>query len=99
MPLEIKKEKENPLLNRKRYTLSYISESNKTPARKALMKEAAKKIGVPEDTVIIKHIYPKFGNTESKVLVDVYKDVATLEKFEDKKIIAKHRDKVEEKKE
>lgn len=99
MSIEILKEKENILLNRKRYTINYSSQENKTPSRKALLKEASQKLGAKEDLIIVKHLYPQFGKTNTKVLLDVYKDKAMLERCEGKELIAKHSDKVEEKKE
>jgi len=99
MAIEIIKEKENILLNRKRYSLEHISEDNKTPSRLSLIAKIAKKVGAKEDMVVIKHIYPKFGNTSSKILVDVYHDRAMLEKFEHKNLVAKHAPKVDKKEE
>lgn len=96
MSIEIVKEKENLLLNRKRYTLNYVSQENKTPSRKQLLKEASQKLGAKEDLMIVKHLYPQFGKTNTKILLDVYKDRVMLEKCENQKLIAKHQDKVEE---
>lgn len=89
MDLNIIKEKEVPLLDRKRVTLQYNSQEGKTPPRKQIAKEVAKKIGAKEDCVAIRHIYTKFGETASKIIAHVYKDFKTLEKYEDESTLVK----------
>ena len=86
---EINKEKEMPLLSRKRITAS-ITETDKTPSRKELIKVVASNQKVKETQVIIKHIYTKFGRSEVKVIAHVYKNREDLEKFENKSLLKKH---------
>jgi len=88
MKLELQKEKELPLLSRKRATFTVISEGA-TPARKELVKEVAKKLNADEKLVIIKHIYSKFGHTDAKLIAHVYKNAADMKKFEHEGLIGK----------
>lgn len=89
MNIEIIKEKEVPLLERKRIVLKYASQEGKTPARKTIAKEVAKMIKVKDDQVAIRHIYSQFGVTSSKIIAHVYKDFAAMEKYEDENTLVK----------
>lgn len=89
MNIEIMKEKEVPLLERKRIVLRYSSQEGKTPARKTVAKEVAKMIKANENQVAIRHIYPQFGVTSSKIIAHVYKDFQTMEKYEDENTLVK----------
>lgn len=91
MNLELIKEKEIPLLKRKRVTLKYNSQDQKTPSRKSVLKEVAKKINVKEDTIAIRHIYPQFGQSASKIIVHVYKDNKTMQEYESKGLLEKQK--------
>lgn len=91
MSIEIKKEKEIPLLNRKRVTLTYTTTDGKTPARKDMVNPVAQKIGCSADTVAIRHIYTQFGSTSAKIIAHIYKDAETLAKYENKNLLAKQR--------
>ncbi|MBU0756821.1 MAG: hypothetical protein KKF44_02040 [Nanoarchaeota archaeon] len=89
MELELIKEKELPLLSRKRASFWY-KESGATPSRKNLIKEIAKRFKANEDLVIIKHIYPQFGSSKAKVLVHIYDDKKKMDFFEHKALLKKH---------
>lgn len=89
MDIEIIKEKETPLLNRKRVTLNYVSQDKKTLSRKDAVKEVSKKLGCKEDQVAIRHIYTQFGSQSSKIIAHVYKDAKTMEKYEEEGILVK----------
>ena len=89
MDLQIIKETEIPLLSRKRVTLEYSSQNNKTPVRKQLVKDIAKKLKAKEDTVAIRHIYTKFGNSISKVIAHIYKDNTLMNQYESKILMKK----------
>jgi len=95
MKLELLKEKEIPILSRKRYT--YILETNAaTPSRLELLKEIAKKQDVAEKLIVIKHIYSQYGSQKVKIIVNVYKKEEDLKKFEHKSLISKHHKKSKE---
>jgi ribosomal protein S24E len=89
MDIEIIKEVETPLLNRKRVTLNYSSQDGKTLSRKEAVKEVSKKLGVKEDQIAIRHIYTQFGQRISRIIVNVYKDAKTMEKYEAEGILVK----------
>lgn len=91
MNMEIIKEKETPLLNRKRVTLKYTTTEGKTPARKDMVNAVAQKVGAKDDLIAIRHIYTQFGSTSAKIIAHVYKDAATKEKYEGKNLLAKQR--------
>jgi len=89
MKLELKEEKEMPLLSRKRLQFRAEFESA-TPKRDDIRKEVAKKAGVDEKLVIIRHIYTKFGKREAKVIVHIYKNEEDIKKIEEKSMVRKH---------
>jgi ribosomal protein S24E len=88
MKLELQKEKELPLLSRKRATF-VVEAEGATPSRKELLKEVAKKLNVDEKLVVIKHIYSKFGFSDAKIIANVYKNEADMKKFEHKGLLEK----------
>lgn len=98
MEIEIQKQRETPLLARKRVTAIAHYEGT-TPSRIQIRKEIASKVKSDEDLVIIRHIYTKFGSRDAKIIAHVYNDKAMVEKLEGKKLIDKHSGKKAEKKE
>ncbi|MFC1690900.1 30S ribosomal protein S24e [Nanoarchaeota archaeon] len=96
MEIELLKERDTPLLSRKRLTFS-VNYDKSTPSRIDLRKEIAKKIKAEEKFVILKHIYTRFGQQWAKVIAHVYNNEEELNKFENKKLVAKHSGKKEEK--
>ena len=96
MELKITKEKDMGLLSRKRLTFS-VSGTGATPSRQSLVAEIAKKTKVPEDQVVVLHIYPQFGSTDPKVIAHIYQDKKKLEMFEGACVIKKHQPKAEKK--
>ncbi|MBW2972404.1 hypothetical protein KY359_05185 [Candidatus Woesearchaeota archaeon] len=96
MDLELKKEREMPLLSRKRYTF-YMEFKGPTPTRMKIRDAVASKVkGKPELTVI-KHVYNRYGIEKAKVIAHVYSSKEDLAKYEDKKLLDKHAEKKEEK--
>ncbi|MFC1730496.1 30S ribosomal protein S24e [candidate division KSB1 bacterium] len=89
MKLEIKKERDTPLLSRKRVTLMAEYEGA-TPSRLDVKKEVAKKVSAKENLVIIKHIYTRFGSQKSKIIAHVYSDEAEMKKLENDSLLVKH---------
>lgn len=97
MNIEILKEKEIPLLERKRVNVKVSLESGKTPSRNDLVTELAKKFKTKEDNIIIKHIYTRYGQNASKVIIHIYKSPGSKDKYEEKYLLKKHVKKQEEK--
>ncbi|MBI3031920.1 hypothetical protein HYY69_00455 [Candidatus Woesearchaeota archaeon] len=94
MNIEILKQKDTPLLSRKRVTAKLTAEAA-TPSRLTIRNLLAKQLKVDPSLVIIKHLYPQFGDRVVKVIVNVYEKRDVLEKFEHKKLVAKHQEKQE----
>ncbi|MBN1502480.1 hypothetical protein JW930_02970 [Candidatus Woesearchaeota archaeon] len=90
MELEVIKEKELPLLSRRRVSL-WLNHKGPTASRNQLIKQIADKFKVEPELIIIKHIYPQFGTERTKVIVHIYKDNGKIEFFEHKNLVAKHR--------
>jgi small subunit ribosomal protein S24e len=100
MNLEIIKQKELPLLSRKRVSLWY-KEPGSTPTRKDIINEISKMFKIKPELVIIKHIYSQFGDDKAKIIVHIYDDEKKMKFFEHKSLIKKHdfKEKPEAKKE
>lgn len=92
MELNILKEKEMRLVSRKRITLE-IDNKGSTPSRQEILEEIGKKFNIPKDLIIIKHIYPQFGNRKTKVIVHIYQNKEKMNMFELKQLINKHKPK------
>jgi small subunit ribosomal protein S24e len=88
MELEIIKEKETPLLSRKRVTVTCTYEG-KTPSRVDLRKKIAEKLKVQEDLLVIRHIYTRFGQTWAKAITHVYSDAETMMRLEGSHMVDK----------
>ncbi|MBR9676372.1 hypothetical protein GOV05_05165 [Candidatus Woesearchaeota archaeon] len=100
MDLVIVKEKEIPLLERKRVTVTLATKAGgRTPSRQQVLVEAAKKLNTKEENIVIRHIYSKFGSSISKAILHVYKNEKTKKNFEDAGLLKKHEKKAEEPKE
>lgn len=89
MMLEISKERETPLLSRKRVTLS-LQYEGPTPPRLELRKEVAKKLKADEKLVVLKHIYTRFGSQKAKIIANVYSDEKAMKNIEEKYLLEKH---------
>lgn len=89
MKLEIKSEKEVPLLSRKRVKMKAVFEKE-TPSRDAVKKEAAKALKTKEELTVIKHIYPAFGRKEAKVIAHIYKNADDMKSIEEEHLLKKH---------
>jgi ribosomal protein S24E len=91
MDFKLLKERDMKLLSRKRLTLM-IENREATPSRKDLIKAIAEKYKTKEDLVIIKHIYPQFGQNKTKLIVHLYQDKDKMNMFEHKNLLKKHRE-------
>lgn len=89
MEIEIKKEKETPLLSRKRITATTYVEGP-TPSRSNIMVALAKAAKAKPELVCVKHIYTHFGTNEVKIIAHIYDDRKTMETLENKKLLEKH---------
>jgi len=80
MQMNILKEKETPLLSRKRITLE-IDYDGSTPSSEQIVSELSKKASVEEKLVELRHIYNKFGKSKAKVIAHVYNDANAMSKI------------------
>jgi len=81
MDITILKERETPLLARKRVTLEATYDAA-TPSRADLTKAVAKKVGAEEKLVSVRHIYTRFGKRKARIIAHIYsneKDLTLLE--------------------
>jgi small subunit ribosomal protein S24e len=98
MEIEVLKEKETPLLSRKRISAMAYYEGS-TPSRIKILNEVAKKLKADVKLVSIRHIYTRFGSPRAKLIVHLYKDRKAYEVLEGKKLVDKHTEKKAEQKE
>ncbi|MFW6220637.1 MAG: hypothetical protein ACOC3X_03085, partial [Nanoarchaeota archaeon] len=89
MDIEIIKEKETPLLSRKRVT-AWVYSEGVTPTRKKVCVQLSKHLKVKPELTIIRHIYTRFGQEKAKVIAHIYDDVNVLKRLELKKLVEKH---------
>lgn len=97
MDINMLKERDTPLMSRKRYTFE-IGFKGSTPTRKQIRDEIAKKLKSDPSLTVIKHVYGKYGVEKAKVITHVYENKKDMEKFEEKVLLDKHVEKKEEEK-
>lgn len=83
MEISNTKETVNDLLGRKEIS-GELSFTGATPSYADFSKFVAQKFSVPEDTVVVKNIFTKFGATKADFVVFVYKSVTEKNTFEPK---------------
>ncbi len=98
MKIEVLKERETPLLSRKRVSLM-AEYQGPTPSRMDFLKEVAKIVDSDVSLIIIKHIYTRFGRQKAKIIAHVYNNMDDMKKLEDESLLKKHVKKEEPKKE
>ncbi len=88
MKFKIVNEYENPLLERRQFTVE-ITEANVTPKRIDVVKQFSAKQGLNIKTLIVDTIYSDFGSTVFKAYIKSYKDEKSLQKVEVKNNVEK----------
>lgn len=76
--------KENPLLERKEIT-GELTFTGKTPSNQEVTETLSTKLGVAKETIAVKHVYTKFGETKAIVHAYAYSSPEQLAKVEPKK--------------
>lgn len=89
MKLEFSEKREIPLLSRTRAQFRACFDKE-TPSREKIRKEVANILKVKEDLTIIKHVYPRFGKKEAKVIAHVYENMNDLKRIEEAHLLKKH---------
>ncbi len=90
---DIVKEKDMPLLERKRITIN-VESGDATPSNKEIKARIAKELNVEEGLVAIRHIFQHFGVRNARVIAHIYKNkemLRALEKEKDKKQMEEQR--------
>ena len=85
MKINLLKERDSKLLNRKRLTYEAFF-PGKTPSKEEIKGHLAKHLKTDQDLVSVLHIYQRFGSGKAKIIVHVYKNKEDFERFEKKKI-------------
>lgn len=78
------KERDSPLLNRKRVSFMVEYEGKCTPNILEFKDAIASKLKVNKDLVSVRHVYQRFGYSKAKVIAHIYqtrKELMRLEKF------------------
>jgi ribosomal protein S24E len=94
MEIEIKKERETPLLSRRRVT-AMVKFEGATPSRQKIRESIAKKTGSTEELTVVKHIYPRFGSEGAKVIAHIYSKEEDKNRVEREYLLKKHKSVVE----
>jgi ribosomal protein S24E len=89
MEMKLIKEKDVPLLGRKRINLYAKFVGKSTPTKIKLRQDVAKLVKSKPELVVIRHIYQKFGAGEAKIIAHVYNDATRLKQFEGEKALLK----------
>tara|TARA_Y100000310_G_scaffold343613_1_gene452102 strand:- start:1765 stop:2196 length:432 start_codon:yes stop_codon:yes gene_type:complete len=85
--MKIVKETPQKLLGRTRIKAEISHVGKSTPSNKEIKTSLAKAKKAVEDQIIIKHIYTKFGEGNSKIYANIYDSEEDLRKTETKKIL------------
>ncbi len=80
--IKIINQKNIPLLFRKIVTLS-LSYVGATPKKESIKKEVADFLKTKQDLIVLKNIYPKFGEETAEVTVHVYNKIEDLKRVEE----------------
>ncbi|MBW2964960.1 hypothetical protein KY363_05885 [Candidatus Woesearchaeota archaeon] len=89
MDIEIRKERDLPLMSKKRYTM-LIGFKGATPSRIEIRDALAKKVKAEPSLTVIKHIYTRYGVEKAKVIAHVYNTKEDMAKYEEKVLLEKH---------
>ena len=98
MDLELTKERDLPLLSRKRYSF-FTTLKGPTPTRAKIRDAIALNFKSDHELTVVRHIYNRYGVEKAKVIAHVYSKKEDMEKKEENIIIEKQKAKKEEKKE
>lgn len=81
--IDIKNKKYNPLLKRNEIE-ALVSFDGATPSEANLKAELAKTFGAPEELIVIKGIYTKYGQTKADLRANIYDTLEMFQKIEPK---------------
>ena len=84
MEIEIQKQIDVPLLNRQRVSIMVTFDGGATPSILQFKELISSKLNMHKDLIAIRHVYQRYGSTNAKVIVHVYKtrdELLRLEKL------------------
>ena len=81
MNIANKKEKQNPLLSRKEYTLQVVFEGA-TPSKKEAKKEVSKAVKADENLCVVREVKTSFGSNKAVVTMFVYDKADDMKRIE-----------------
>lgn len=82
--MNIIKQEDMKLLSRKDYIIN-IDYDGATPKNEEVKKMLASNLKHDESLIVVKHIYPVFGEKKANVVASIYDDIASLKKIEERK--------------
>lgn len=91
MDIEIIKERDNLLLNRKEMTLNISHNSGATPSRDDVKKRLVAELNSQYDLVVVDRLTTEFGAQKTTVYAKVYSDVNRVNQVENKHIIERNK--------
>jgi len=83
--MKILKETHSPLLKQKSVEALVEHKGAATPNNAFVKKSLSELLKVPEELILVSHIYPIFGSNTAKVIANVYLSKEALEAVEVKK--------------
>jgi len=95
MKLHIQKERDTPLLSRKRIT-AIVENQGSTPSREKLQEELAKALKADSSLVVIRRIFSRYGSQDVKIIAHLYTTKEKLVAIEDAFVQKKHEKKAAE---
>lgn len=91
MDIEIIKEKDNLLLNRKELMLNISHSSGATPSRDDVKKRLVAQLNSQYDLVVVDRLTTEFGAQKTTVYAKVYSDINRVNQVENKHIIERNK--------
>src|SRR3989338_3085911 len=82
MDLKLVKEKDYPLLARRRVVFEGTTEGA-TPSRLSLQRRLGTALKTKEELIAIRHVFTKYGSQDLKIIAHVYKDGEAKKRLEE----------------
>lgn len=89
MKIEVRSTKKDAILSREEIAADLFFEGH-TPSRIDVHREMAKKLGVPQELIVIKGVKTQFGEEKATVLVHKYESKDILEQLEPAYVKKRH---------
>ncbi len=93
--MKIVNEINSPLLNRREIKIE-LDYSGAVPSKDSIKKKISENLKIDENLVIVKHVYPRYGENKADAIAYAYKSEDDIKKIEKK--VKDGKEKVEEQK-